>query len=123
MNSRRFDGEGTVSAAPPGREDGDSRALRPWGGRLLGLLVAILCFEMGIFLIAFPWSHYWNSNFFSWLTPAWRELWVDPFFRGAVSGLGVVNLYVSLTEVFRLQAPSRASESAPGRLAPPASDR
>jgi hypothetical protein len=70
---------------------------------LIGLLVAILCFEMGVFLAAFPWSRYWSHNYFSWLSPAWREIWIDPHFRGAVTGLGVVNLYLALTEVFRLQ--------------------
>jgi len=72
-------------------------------GKLVGLLLAILCFEIGIFLLAFPWSRYWTANFFSFLTPGWREIWMDAYFRGAVSGIGLVNLYVSLLEIFHLQ--------------------
>jgi hypothetical protein len=77
--------------------------------KLVGLLLAILCFEMGIFLIAFPWSSYWGSNFFSWLTPEWRLVWISPYFRGAISGLGLINLYLALHEVVRLQAQARAT--------------
>lgn len=83
-----------------------------WYHKLVGMLFVILCFEVGIFLIAYPWSHYWNSNYFSWLSPGWRELWVNPFFRGAVSGLGLVNLYLSVVEVFRLQELSAALRKA-----------
>ena len=65
-----------------------------WYDKLLGLLFAILCFEMGIFLLAFPWSAYWARNFFSWMSPEWRDLWMNPYFRGAVSGIGLLNLYL-----------------------------
>ncbi len=78
-------------------------ARRWYQHRLVGLLLAILCFEMGIFLVAFPWSRYWDLNYFSWLSPGWRELWIDPYFRGAVSGFGVADLYLSLLEVLHLQ--------------------
>jgi hypothetical protein len=74
-----------------------------WYDKLIGLLFALLCFEIGVFLMAFPWSRYWATNYFAWLTPEWREIWMDPYFRGAISGAGLVNLYVSLAEVFRLQ--------------------
>ena len=88
---------------------------RRWYHRVFGLLFALACLEMGFFLIAFPWSSYWNSNYFSWLSQGWRELWVSPYFRGAISGLGVLNLYITLTEVFRLKdaapAPSAGTES------------
>ncbi len=74
-----------------------------WYNKLVGLLLAILCFEMGMFLIAFPWSQYWSVNYFSWMSPEWRQVWMNPYFRGAISGLGLLNLFVSLVEVLRLQ--------------------
>lgn len=77
--------------------------------KVVGLLLAILCFEMGIFLVAFPWSSYWSSNFFSWLMPEWRSVWISPYFRGAISGIGMLNLYMSLLEVFRLQSGSNGT--------------
>jgi hypothetical protein len=30
-------------------------------------------------------------------------VWDSPYFRGALSGLGVVNIYISLAEVFRFR--------------------
>lgn len=74
-----------------------------WYHKLIGLLFVILCFEVGVFLLAFPWSQYWTSNYFGWFSPEWHEFWISPYVRGAISGLGCVNLYVSLMEVFRLQ--------------------
>jgi hypothetical protein len=69
--------------------------------------------ELGFFLLVFPWTDAWFSNRFStfaaesyWsVTVAawWRQLWPNAFFRGAVSGLGVVNLYIALSEVFALR--------------------
>ena len=88
----------------------DNPPKRNWHDKLLGLLFAILCFEMGIFLIAFPWSGYWARNFFAWLSPEWRELWMNPYFRGAVSGVGLLNLYLSLVEVFHLQSASQGDD-------------
>ena len=90
---------------------GGANSLPPrvrWYQKLVGMLLVILCFQVGIFLLAFPWSPYWNNNYFSWLSPAWRELWINPYFRGAVSGLGMVNLCLSVIEVFRLQDLSAA---------------
>lgn len=95
-------------AAPPAPPQAAGPARPRWYHKLVGMLLVILCFEVGIFLIAYPWSQYWNSNYFSWLSPGWRELWINPFFRGAVSGLGLVNLCLSVAEVFRLQALSAA---------------
>jgi len=98
-----------TSAAAPGEPQAQQPEFR-WYHKLVGLLFVILCFEIGIFLIAFPWSSYWESNYFGWLSPEWRVTWVSPWMRGAVSGLGVVNLYVSLLEVFRLQRFSNHQE-------------
>ena len=74
------------------------------------MLFVILCFEIGVFLLAFPWSPYWDGNYFAWMSPEWRDLWISPFLRGAVSGIGLVNLYVSLLEVFRLRRFSPESQ-------------
>ena len=97
------------AGAPPPEQDREQPSFR-WYHKLVGLLFVILCFEVGIFLVAFPWSSYWNVNFFSGLSPAWTQIWISPYVRGAVTGLGVVNLYVSLLEVFRLQRFSADSE-------------
>ena len=65
------------------------------------------CLVIGIFLMIFPWTDYWEGNYFSSLGPQWRQYWDNMYVRGAVSGLGVLNLYISLAEVFRFRRYSK----------------
>ena len=37
------------------------------------------------------------------MTPFFRMWWNNLYLRGAVSGIGMVNLYISLVEAFRLK--------------------
>ena len=75
---------------------------RPWYSKLLGVCFVIFCFEMGVFLVVFPWVRGWEINraatYASWLTANWGS----PFFRGALSGLGLVNIYISFVETVHL---------------------
>jgi len=74
-----------------------------WYDKLFGLIGVIFLFEMGVFLLVFPWASEWDSNYFSRL-PFWvRDVWISPYFRGAISGLGIVDIYISFVEVFRLR--------------------
>ena len=56
-----------------------------------------------LFLLVFPWLESWDTNYFGWIVPAWRNVWVNTYFRGAVSGLGLVNIFVSFVEIVRLR--------------------
>ena len=70
--------------------------------RLLRLCFAIFTFEIGLFLAVFPWVDIWNLNYFSGWIPALENVWDDPYFRGAITGLGLVNIYVACAEVLRI---------------------
>ena len=74
-----------------------------WYHKLSALLFIIFCLEIGVFLLVFPWSEWWDGNFFSALIPEWHQYWDNTYIRGAVSGLGVLNLYIGLVEIFRLR--------------------
>jgi len=85
-----------------------------WFQRLSSILFIIFCFELGLFLLVYPWTDAWTENHLSVLAPvsiarAWRELWNNSYLRGAVSGLGLVNLWIAITEVFRMFAARRAN--------------
>jgi hypothetical protein len=74
-----------------------------WYHKMAGVMAAIFCFELGVFLLVFPWASEWDVNYFAFL-PLWaRTLWMSPYFRGAISGLGILNIYISFLEVFRLR--------------------
>lgn len=71
--------------------------------RALGLvrrLVLVTFFvEVGLLLMVLPWSGFWDRNYFVYAVPALEPLFTSPFFRGAVSGLGLLNLGAALSEL------------------------
>ena len=69
----------------------------------LALLIVIVCLELGLFLLVFPWTDYWTSNYFATIVPQYFWIWDSAYFKGAISGLGVVNLFICLSEIFRLR--------------------
>jgi hypothetical protein len=75
---------------------------RSWRQVLATALLSLVCFEIGACLLFFPWLDLWRQNYFATLSPGWSELWGNAYFRGAVSGLGLVNIAISLVELFRL---------------------
>jgi hypothetical protein len=74
-----------------------------WYHKMTAVVFVTICLEIGIFLVIFPWTDYWDANYFSSWIAEWHPYWDNMYVRGAVSGLGVVNLYISLIEVFRLR--------------------
>ena len=80
-----------------------------WYHKMAAVLLITFCLEIGLFLLIFPWTEYWDNNYFATLAPALRQYWDNMYARGAISGLGVINLYISLAEVFRLRRFARHS--------------
>lgn len=74
---------------------------RSWSAMLSGLAWIILCFELGAFLVVYPWMDGWDRNFLANWREGWNAVWINPWFRGAVSGLGAVNLIIALVELYR----------------------
>ena len=88
----------------PVEEQAAIQAPRPhrWYHKFSAVLLIIFCLEIGTFLLVFPWyGNTWESNFFSSLLR--QGYWQNPYFRGAVSGLGVVNLYICFVEILLLR--------------------
>jgi hypothetical protein len=80
-----------------------------WFQRLSSVLFIIFCFELGLFLVIYPWTESWTENYLSIAAPdrvesVWRHLWNSPYVRGGVSGIGLVNIWIALAEVFRMFA-------------------
>lgn len=74
-----------------------------WYHKVSALLFIVFCLEIGLFLLIFPWTDGWDANFFSVLVPEWHRFWENAYVRGAISGVGVLNLYISFLEIFRLR--------------------
>jgi hypothetical protein len=82
---------------------------QPRGHWLLLLCFALFSFEIGIFLVVFPWMDNWTLNYFPGAFPRLEDLWDEPALKGALSGLGVVNIYVAILQLLRLFRRSGAS--------------
>lgn len=74
-----------------------------WNARFKMLLFIVFAFEIGFFLLVFPWLQGWDRTSIPVMIPWLAYIWDNTFFRGAISGLGAVNVYISLLEVGRLR--------------------
>jgi hypothetical protein len=88
-----------VPSAPPKR----------WQGRLLTVCFAIFAFEVGLFLVVIPWMDSWTFNYFQGVSPNFESIWDEPSFKGLVTGLGFVNIYIALLQVINLFRRSTSS--------------
>ena len=105
---------GTASAPAP---DPGVMPIGPsWLRRLSSVLIVIFCLELGLFLLIYPWTDGWSDNYFAWAVQGgvrmtWHSFWTNSYVRGGVSGMGAVNLWIAVTEVFRLFARRTANRS------------
>ena len=64
--------------------------------RVLRAMLVVLCFEMGALLLYLPWTSFWEQNYFLSHFPVLMPVLLHPSFRGAVSGLGVVDIILAI---------------------------
>jgi hypothetical protein len=91
--------------------------------RLSVIFYIILCFEIGIVLTALPWVPHgwwglsdWGNNYFLLLASRKVGFGIQRFVasgwvRGAVSGLGILNLGMGLWELFNFRRTVRALDA------------
>ncbi len=63
--------------------------------RALYFLLVLLCFELGVVLVFLPWTQWWERNYFLRLYPELIPWALSPFSRGAVTGLGVLDIFIA----------------------------
>lgn len=73
-----------------------------WQGVLLRLCLIVFTIEVGAVLVLLPWTRNWDQNYFRDWLPQSSKYWMEPSFRGAITGVGLVNLYVALLQVVGL---------------------
>jgi hypothetical protein len=71
------------------------------------------CFEVGIFLIVAPWwlPQVWEQNYLYYLVPVLRPVFLSGYFRGGVSGLGIVNILLGISEVIHHEKMKRIRQA------------
>jgi hypothetical protein len=55
--------------------------------------------EVGLVLLVVPWSPFWDRNYFLDLWPVLAQVTRSNVVRGAVSGVGIINLWAAMAEL------------------------
>lgn len=84
-------------SAPPSTRQA-SRFAR-WHRRVLGFCIVIFAFEIGVFLAIFPWLSNWDQSWIPVHSPRLASLWISPYFRATLSGIGLLNIYIAAVEL------------------------
>jgi len=63
------------------------------------LLYIIYSLEVGGVLIFLPWLNIWENNYLLYRFPHFRPLLANSFLKGAVLGLGIVNILIGVQEI------------------------
>ena len=74
------------------------------------LLLVAYFIEVGLLLVLVPWSPFWERNYFVTAFPTIHAIIRNHYVRGAVSGLGVVNLLMGFHELASLLMARRRME-------------
>lgn len=70
-----------------------------WLQRLSIVVLIVFCFYVGLLMVLLPWTRYWNENHF-WMTWPWVGHWMSyGFTRGIVSGLGLLDWWIGISEI------------------------
>ncbi len=72
------------------------------------ILYILYCLEVGVFLLFLPWMNIWDNNYFLYLYPKLRPVVANSYLRGAVLGLGVINLLIGIQEIVHFRKGSRS---------------
>ena len=73
------------------------------------LLIIAVLIELGLLLIVVPWSTYWERNYFAQLSPVVQAIVTNNYVRGAITGLGAVNVLAALADLSALVRGRRTS--------------
>ena len=99
LTSTNLDAPPPAPAEPAQDHAGE---LPVWLQRVFVIVYVLFCIELGLALVALPWlPDYWFNG--AWLTP-WpqlRTLLQSGFVRGAVSGLGLLDIWLGIMEAVR----------------------
>jgi len=74
------------------------RALQLWIHRVSVFLFVLISAVTGVLLIILPWTPEWTDNYLLLSFPALRNIVSNGFFRGMVSGLGLLDIWIGFWE-------------------------
>ena len=81
--------------------------------KLTVVLFIMICFEIGGLLIFLPWHRSWQENTFLFFvterlgSPWLAQAALSGYFRGFVTGLGVINILIGIWEIIHFRTTVR----------------
>jgi hypothetical protein len=63
--------------------------------RILSAILVVACCMMGAVLFYLPWTGVWEQNYFLTHFPSLMRILLHPSFRGAVSGRGILDIFLA----------------------------
>jgi len=94
----------SVLSSKPRESLAESSTWERAGKRLGSVLFILLSIEIGIFLLVLPWSEIWDRSFLVRHYQLLRNPGLSPYLRGAVSGLGLVNLWLAVSHAWNIRS-------------------
>jgi hypothetical protein len=82
--------------------------------KLTLILFIMICFEIGFLLVFLPWHRTWQDNSFLYFVaetldaPGVKQFILSGYVRGAVTGLGIVNILIGIREILHFSTTVRA---------------
>ena len=67
--------------------------------RFMRIFWRVIHIATGIILVWLPWTSAWENNLTLWLWPQIEQIVRNPFFKGAVIGLGIDNIIIGIHDV------------------------
>jgi hypothetical protein len=77
--------------------------LADWLLKSLYFLYILVSLELGMLLLCLPWMSAWENNYLLYLYPEFRPFVSNPFLKGFVLGLGIVNILIGINEVAQVR--------------------
>jgi hypothetical protein len=93
--------ENPPPASPAEPVTGDTAEMPVWLQRVFVVVYVLFCIELGLVLIVLPWTKFWFSDGWTAQWPGFQHLMQQGFVRGAVSGLGLLDVWLGVVEAVR----------------------
>jgi hypothetical protein len=87
--------------SPPEPVPENTAEMPVWLQRIFVGVYVLFCIELGLVLITLPWTRFWFND--GWLAqwPQLQHLLQQGFVRGAVIGLGLLDIWLGVIEAVR----------------------
>jgi hypothetical protein len=87
---------GPQSLVPDGKSDSNRHLWVAWVWHILYILYSL---EVGVILLFLPWFPIWDNNYLLYRMPSLRPILASPYLKGAVFGLGIINIIIGIQEI------------------------